>query len=383
MSEPSAPRRPIRLLWLLDSLHVGGAEALALSFAQNHDRDRIELIVAHLRTIDETSLEGQFEKTGVRIVNLRARNLRDVAAFRRLLRFVREEKIELIHAHLVYAILWAAVISRITRVPSVATLHTAPPAARSKYGLLDRIMAMAVNRWSKLVVMVSEAQRQNYIRSGAIEPGKLRTVHNGIDLQRFMRDAEDARFRLERELGIPALSPIVITVSVLREVKGIDILLEAARLVAERVPSVRFVIVGDGPKGNDWKQLAENLRVSDRVHWLGHRDDVDAMLAGCDVFVLPSRADALPTVLMEAMAAGLPVVATDVGGVSEIVEAEKTGRLVPAADPAQLATAIADLLRDRATLERMSAAAPASVAHRFSTVAWIERLERVYEEAVA
>jgi glycosyltransferase involved in cell wall biosynthesis len=374
------PRR-IRLLWLLDSLHVGGAEALALSFARNHDRERIELIVGHLRTIDETSLEQQFETVGVRVICIGARNLRDLPAFRRLLRLVREEKIDLIHAHLLYAVIWGALVSRITRVPMVATLHTAPPSARSKYGFLDRIMRLVVNRWARLVVMVSDAQRKEYVAGRAFDAAKLRVVHNGIDLERFARDPEEARARLERELAIPALSPIVITVSVLRDVKGIDVLLEAAGLVAERIPSVQFAIVGDGPQRKELHALATSLDVQQRVHWLGHRDDVETLLAGCDLYVLPSRADALPTVLMEALAARLPGVASDVGGVSEIIEPEQTGRLVPPGDPVKLAAAISDLLGDRATLARMSAAGPAA-ARRFSTAAWIERLERVYGEAV-
>jgi glycosyltransferase involved in cell wall biosynthesis len=133
----------------------------------------------------------------------------------------------------------------------------------------------------------------------------------------------------------------------------------------------------------EWEELARSLGVADRVRWAGYRRDVDAILPGCDLFVLPSRDDAFPTVLLEAMAAGLPAVASAVGGIPEIVTPDVTGVLVPPGDAETLAAAIVDLLHDAPRAARMRRCAQMLADERFSTRAWIGRLEKVYAESVA
>jgi glycosyltransferase involved in cell wall biosynthesis len=356
---------------------MGGAESLVLPFAKHLDRERYQLFVCSVGTIGSNALESELRGAGIAVTNLGARNLRDVAAFRRLLCFVREQRIDLVHAHLTYSAVWSALLSRITGIPSVASLHVAPSATReqtktARHRLLtnvrDRLMRFALDRWSSGVIMVSDALRQTYLAAGGLRAEKLRVVHNGIEIERFQRDRAETRARLIRELDLPHDARIAVTVSVLRPAKGIEVLLDAVSLV----PDVHFVIVGDGPKREEWSALAETNGIADRVRWAGFRSDVDAILAGCDLFVHPSLDDAFPTVLLEALAAGLPIVASRVGGIPEIVDHGVTGTLVPPGDAQQLAAAI------RAVVPSRDAALAAS--KRFSTAAWIERLTRVYAE---
>jgi glycosyltransferase involved in cell wall biosynthesis len=199
-------------------------------------------------------------------------------------------------------------------------------------------------------------------------------VHNGIDVETFRRDRAAAREQLRRELAIPTDVPLCATVAVLRQGKGIEVLIDAAR----RRDGVHFLIVGDGPMRAELTELARTAGVASRVHWAGFRNDVHTFLAGCDLFVHPSLSDAFPTVLLEAMAAGVPVVASNVGGVPEIVVPGSTGALVPAGDAERLASVIAAMLADPATLERMRVAAQERAAREFSTAAWISRLDAVY-----
>src|SRR5437762_1092811 len=168
----------------------------------------------------------------------------------------------------------------------------------------------------------------------------LYRVYNGIEVERFHHNAD--RDALRKEFKLPQDVRTVVTVSVLRRGKGIDVLLRAAT----RIPDAYFLIVGDGPMRAEWEELARSLGVADRVRWAGYRRDVDAILPGCDLFVLPSLEDAFPTVLLEAMASGLPAVASKVGGIPEIVTPDVTGVLVPPGDPQALAAAIADLVHD-------------------------------------
>lgn len=375
-----------RLLWLIDSLTVGGAESLILPFARKLDRSRYALTVCCLSTVAGNAIEPQLREEGVTVVNLGARNLRDRAAFRRLVDLVQREKFDLVHAHLPYASIWSAVLSRNTGVPSIASLHVAPSATRELFNTLrhrvmtevrDRLMRFVMKRWSSRVVSVSDALRRIYLERGGLDPAKMRVVHNGIELDRFRRDRTITRAFVEREFHLPSDARIAVTVAVLRPKKGIEVLLDAAT----RVPDAHFLIVGDGPKRQEWEALARELGIAERIRWAGYRRDVDAILAGCDLFVHPSLDDAFPTVLLEAMAAGLPVVATRVGGIPEIVN-EFTGRLVPAGDATELGSAIAVLLGDDVARKRMSVAAERTATEKFSTEAWIARLDAVYREVL-
>ena len=370
-----------RLLWLIDSFNVGGAESLVVPFVRNYDRSRYELVLACLTSIDGNPIERELATEGVSPVNLGAKNLRDRAAFRRLLALIRDQKIDLIHAHLTYASTWAALASRITGVPSVATLHVAPPTTGAA-AVRDRILRFALNRWSSRVLMVSGALRDMYAKRGGLRAAKMTAVHNGIDVQRFRRNPSEVRRRLESEFDIPAAAPIVMTVSVLRPGKGIEVLIDAIPKVVATIPNAVFLIAGDGPMRDEWTSRATAAGVGDRIRWAGYRRDVEELLAGADLFVLPSLADAFPTVLLEAMAAGVPAVASNVGGIPEIIQNGRTGTLVPPGDADALARGIASLLSDAAARERMRATTPGEAERRFSTAAWLRRLDDVYADVV-
>ncbi|HUR82778.1 MAG TPA: glycosyltransferase family 4 protein [Thermoanaerobaculia bacterium] len=360
----------MRLLWLLDSLDVGGAEALALPFAS---RTRHDLTVACMHAAGANRTEQELQRRGVRTVNFGARNLRDRAAFRRFADFVREERIDLVHAHLTYSAIWSAWLSRETGVPSITSLHATPAATKAlessairRFAIdaKDRLMRFVLNRWASRVIVVSAALGRAYA-----DLKNVRVVHNGIDVSRFARDRSSTRARLDKEFGVSPGAKIAVAVSVLRARKGIEVLLEAAA----RVPDTTFLIIGDGPMRAEWESLAR----TDNVRWAGHRTDVEELLAGCDVFVHPSLEDAFPTVLLEAMAAGLPVVASNVGGIPEIVVDGVTGILVPPGQPDAIAAAL------HRTTPSMCVAALQRAQTEFSTDAWIARLENVYAEAAA
>ncbi len=377
----------VRLLWLIDSLAVGGAESLILPFAQQLIHTRFVLTVCALQSIEGSEIERQLRDQGIEVLHVGARKLRDRPAFERLVALVSERQIALIHAHLTYASTWAALVTRRTGVPSVCSLHVAPFATRQQTNTLrhrlatdirDWIMRFALNRWATMVVTVSAAIQDEYVRRG-LKGDKTRVVHNGIDVAKFDRAHDTCRMFLREELGISEQVPLVVTVSVLRPAKGIEVLLEAI----PRVPEAHFLIVGDGPKREEWMATAERLGISTRVHWAGYRRDVASFLAGCDVLAHPSLDDAFPTVLLESLAAGVPIVASRVGGIPEIVDEGQTGHLVPAGDAEALATAIRQLLADRTDIDAMRSAARATAAQRFSTEAWVTRLSRVYDEVLS
>jgi glycosyltransferase involved in cell wall biosynthesis len=181
---------------------------------------------------------------------------------------------------------------------------------------------------------------------------RYRTIHNGIE--RLAVPAPSRRESLRRELGLGPGDVVVGSVGNLRAPKAYGDLLDALSRLAPEFPSLTAVIVGDGPMAEELRARAEELGLGRRVRWLGRRSDVADLYGVMDVYVLSSRREGFPMALIEAAAACVPIVATDVGGVSEIVRPGETGLLAPAGDPPRLADAVRTLLEDRALADGMA-----------------------------
>ena len=377
-------RGPRRVFWLIDSLTMGGAEALVLEFSAASRSAGVDLHVGCLRTIEGNRIEAELRARGVRCTNLASRNLRDLVAFRRLLGLLRHERPDLLHAHLRYASIWGAVASRITGIPMLATLHLMPEAARwwSAEGIRERLMCRLLDRWSSGVIAVSDAVREAHVRSGRIRRRKLRVVRNGVSRREIDPATRLAGRGLRRELGIDSRATVITTVSVLRPGKGVEMLIGAIPQVLERVPDAYFLVVGDGSERVGLERRAEEENVLHRVRFLGYRRDVPRILDESDMFVLATHQDAFPTVLLEAMTAGLPVVASSVGGIIEIVEPGFTGLLVPPGDAGALGRAIVELATGPEKRRWMSGNAKRRAEEEFSTEAWCRRLMRAYSAAL-
>jgi glycosyltransferase involved in cell wall biosynthesis len=372
----SEESKPLRLLWLIDSLTMGGAESLVIPFAREFARRGQELMVCCLKTIDGNPIERELAASGVRTINLQARNLRDVTAFRRLLGLIRAEHIDVIHAHLTYASIWTGIASRLTEVPAVATLHVLrDPCATWRDRVRGWLMALVLRAAGATVIAVSRRVRDSFApRFGR----RLRVIHNGINTSTFRGNNAMDAFRVRREFGFAAESRVIATVSVAREGKGLDILIDAFAELHRQRPETRLLIVGDGPLRPALELRAGNAEV---VRFAGARRDVPTLLAGADLFVLASLEDAFPTVLLEAMAAGLPVVASRTGGIPEIIDDGITGTLVPPGNPMALAEALRNLVDDRARCERMGHQGRQRIERFFSMGVWVDALSDVYRNA--
>jgi glycosyltransferase involved in cell wall biosynthesis len=217
------------------------------------------------------------------------------------------------------------------------------------------------------------------------DASKIVVIPNGVDLSRFdqVKGAESPF----RALGVPDGAPVVLVVSRLNPLKGLEPFLEAAALVAPDFPAARFVIVGDTnpnerPYWSRLTSLTGRLGLTDRVTFAGLRRDVPQLLAAATISVMPSLNEALSNVLLESMAAGVPVVATRVGGTPEAVDDGVNGMLVPPGDPRAMASAIAALLSDRGRARRLGAAAQQSINERFSMERMVSATEQLYQALV-
>ncbi|MGG1555800.1 glycosyltransferase family 4 protein [Paenibacillus ferrarius] len=300
-----------------------------------------------------------------------------ISSMREMKKLVKQYGIDLIHSHKM-EVIGGNIVGKLLGIPTVQTVHELPRRPLAAYqfvGLLNHL-------FNDKVIVLCERSKIMF-KWGPWRSGKLTKIYNGIRLpdRSPVPAAADVR-NLREELALPSDSKIMITVARLNPMKGIEYVIEAARQLKQERKDVAFVIVGDvafdAEKGykDELLALARQAGVDHMVHFLGLRRDVPALLAQSDVFVLPSVYDIFPTVILEAMSAGLPVVATDVGGVPEMVTAE-VGLLVPAQQASALKAGIAAMLQcdGKAIGER----GRARVAAYFSQTTYVSHTVALYE----
>jgi glycosyltransferase involved in cell wall biosynthesis len=364
------------VLWLVKGLGPGGAERLLTAAAAVRDRERFVYRCAYLLA-HKTALVAELEQSGVPVDCLGAKREADLRWTFRLRRLVREHSIDVIHVHSPYpaalARLVALTIPRRKRPRIVTTEHS----------LWDRHAVLT--RWaSRLTFKLDGAHVAVSNGVQASLPPRLRSsvdvILHGIDIRAAQAQLAQ-RSAARAELGFLPDDIVVGTIANFRALKAYPDLLAAAVLVTEQRPEVRFVAVGQGPLESEIRQLHARSGLGDRFQLLGYRADAVRVLAGCDVFVLASLREGLPVALMEAMALGLPAVATEVGGVPEMITNAVDGLLVPSADPPALATAICRLADDRELRVRLGEAAAAR-SSSFDFKVASTRLEAIYRALV-
>lgn len=310
-----------RLLFVITSLDRGGAQRQVVDLAARLRVARTP--VAVLSMIPPAHYVDELVAAGVEVHSLDMRPGRPTPlAFLRYGRFLRRWRPDLIHSHMVHANLLAR-LGRIflPRVPVVGTVHNVTEGARW------REIAYRLTDWlATRTTAVSEAAARRYVEVGAVPRGRIVVLPNGFDFAR--RDESEARAAMRAELGA-GTGFLWLTAGRLDPQKGYDMLLEAFARILPQHAGARLAIAGDGPQRAELAAAVERLELGGSVALLGDRSDVPALLAAADGFVLSSRWEGLPMVLLEAAAARLPIVATDVGGNREVVLPQLGGVLTP------------------------------------------------------
>jgi glycosyltransferase involved in cell wall biosynthesis len=364
----TSARTAVPVLYLITELSTGGAQAALLRLLKGLDRKRFTPTVACLYNGDG-AVAQEIRVLDIPVFDARMRHKADLLALLRLYRHICHTHPTILHASLFHANLPGRVLGRLAGVPIVICS--------------ERTMAMEsewrywVNRWTiglvDRVVAVSANVRNFCVSYIGLPSEKLVVIHNGVELPREpIPSPQEAR----AALGLPSEGPLVGAVSRLEPVKGIKFLIQAFA----QVDNATLVIVGDGPEHAALGELTGNLGIVDRVHWAGHRRDVPYLLPALDVFVQPSLHEGMPNTVLEAMAAGLPIVATAVGGTPEVVVDGITGLLVPPRDPDRLAEAIVALLRDPNLRRTMGRSGRQRVAENFTVERMVEQTQKMYEQ---
>jgi len=310
---------------------------------------------------------------GVAVFTIGKRAGNDPAAALRLTRLLWRLKPAIVHSRN-WATFDAVLAARLAAAPVVVHGEHGrdindPEGRNRRRNRLRRLFSPLVTRF----VTVSDDLRRWLVEDVRLPAAKVTTIHNGVDSERF---GSAGRAEARESLGFPADAPVVGTVGRLDPVKDHLGLVRAFAALAPSHPDARLVIAGDGPCRDELATLVQSLGLRARVHLLGERRDIPQVLAALDLFVLPSIAEGMSNTILEAMATGLPVVATRVGGNPELVEDGVTGRLVPVRDHQALVTAIAAYLDDPLVRGLHGKASAERIRQHFS----IEQMRRQYEE---
>lgn len=361
----------VRPLVLISSLAAGGAERVAVSLVcRLAQRGHHAVLCTLTSAFDDAQFTRELRQADVVRHDLGARRLSEPRICLAYRRFLLGSGFNVVHAHGQDAWILASVVRRVTRVPVVLTRHVLDEPGETWRLSLRRQCALTAARHGDALVAPSSATAERLAELAGICSSRIHVIPNGVDLDRFeLQDAPAARVRLRRTLGLTGDEPMVLVPAVLRRGKGHDVLLDALPLIQAECPKVRIVFAGGGERETE---LRERSRES-AVTILGHRTDIPELLAACDVVVLPSLAEALPTVLIEAGAARRPVVATRVGGTADIVEHGVNGLLVPPGDSRALASAIVSVLNDPAKGQAFGDAGRTVAHYRYSLDAHVDR----------
>ncbi len=321
---------------LIYSLETGGAEVDLLA------KSRV-LVQTHGYSITigcllkRGELDVQAEAAGIRVLGPLMCGKRDASVIPRLVRLIRDGRYDVVHTHMFASNMLGRLAATLAGVPVV--ISTVQLIA-DREAWWEILVDLLLQHRTDTMVASSQAVRQSFIQRG-IRPAKIAVIHNSVDLARFEAvDWEAARRATRRAFGWDESHFVLGTVARLERVKGLDRLIEAAKMVVEAIPQARVLVVGDGPQRKDLLSQVHHLELREHCIFAGLRSDVPQILPAFDLFVLPSLSEALGIAAIEALASGVPVVASRVDGVPEVVIHGETGLLVPPGDAVQLAQAI-------------------------------------------
>ncbi len=367
MTEP----RKISIAYFSDAPYTGGAEKYIYHLASNLDRDRFEQYVIINNRVGLKRLESWLKGSGVRVYSLDYEPPFSISNTRSLFRFLRKNPVDLFHINLPGSYDagcgLAAPVARMAGIKRiVSTEHLPMYPSFPKGRILKSITTRSINR----VITVSNDNQMHLIKNHHIPPEKIEVIYNGIP-----------RIKIERNSsGIEGRSQFVVAViGALHRRKGHFTIFDALKKLPE---NVKLIIAGEGEMEGEYRTYVKENNLGSRTEFLGHRDDIAGVLAGVDLLALPSTLEATPYVILEAMSAGIPVVASRVFGIPELVTDGETGFLVEAGDSDGFAKSISYLFSDMELFMRISEGAKKSYDEKFTIENSVDRTEKMYERVM-
>ena len=369
---PLADRGPLRVLFTITSMPVGGAETLLVELVRRMDRERILPELCCLKELGPLG-EQLAEEIPAHAQLLSGKY--DLRVFPRLVSLIRQRRIDaVITVGAGDKMFWGRLAAWYANLPvTLSALHsTGWPDTISR---LNRCLTPLTDSF----IAVAKEHGRYLIEDERLPAEKVRVIPNGVDTERF-RPCPETRSNVRRELGLASDTPVCGIVAALRTEKNHFVFLRAAAMLRSRLPQARFLIVGDGPERAKLATAAADLGLANYVQFVGTRSDIHRLLTAMDLFALTSDSEASPVSILEAMATGLPVVATRVGSIAETVQEGKTGLLTTVGAAEGIAACWYRLLQDPALADRLGSDGRQAVAAAWSLDGMVDGYQSLIEE---
>lgn len=364
--------KKIKLLHLISRLDIGGAEKQLLSLVSHLDKGKYDICVGYFEGKGE--LKEGFREVGIKTKKFKFIGLWDISLWWRLYQDMKINGYDIVHTHGFKADLWGGFVAKLVGVPIIiSSLHNQEWYLRNPFTRwLERLFAFYI---FDRIIAVSESVKRFAYEVGGIPKEKIKKVYYGINLSDIKVDKNKD---FKQELGIGKDAPLIGCIGRLVKQKGHKYLIRAAKRVIETFPQAKFLIVGKGKLDKKLKKLVKRQDLDSSVIFTGFREDIHSIIDRLDLLVHPSLWEGFGLVLLEAMAMGKPIVATNVGGIPEVVKNKETGILVSAKDSKVLAKVIIHLLKDRSLAARLGEMGKLTFKERFQADKMAEEIERIY-----
>ncbi len=358
----------------IDSKEFGGAEQMVFSILKGMDRDKWKIVLIYHPHVGLSRFIEKVNELDVSIVCLpEIKNWRDISGFIRFIRKLRHINPSVFHAHLPWHLrcTFGILCAFFARIPAiVATLHAYQENIGRKELIIQKLLSILVDRY----IAVSQGIAKQFKKVTPFD-GNVLVIHNGICIDKFSKtNMDDPLSSMKAEKR----STTILMIARMDKYKGYEDLISAAALI----PQANFVLAGEGPERKNLERKVKEQDIKDRVLFLGYREDIPSLLHSCDLFVLPSLFEGLPLTILEAMAAGKAVIASNISGIDEIITDGKTGFLVPPKDPEALASVIKTCISNPEIAQKVAQAGNIRVKKEFSDKKMLKAISTLYEELI-
>jgi len=368
----NSQNKKIKVAFVIGNFSIGGAERLVIDQINGIDKEIFEPFLVTLLPKPANVIGGLIDLSESKIAQFKFQSFYDWCSWLRLIKFMRRQRFDIVYTHLFFANLVARAAAIMARIPVIISVeHNIYRGKKPIYILADRILA----KFTDKIITVSHSVKEFTIKQERIESDKFDVIYNGVDISpvKFDKDAK------RKELGIDAENLVVASVGRISEQKGFIFLVRAAKELIPRFTHAKFLIIGPVEEKATFKMLQDEIGqdLSDRIILLGPRHDIKEILAASDIFVLPSLWEGFGISALEAMAAGLPIIASNIDGLKEFIKNNENGILVSKGDTEALIRAISRLAADSDLRIRLASSAR-QTAQKFSINENIRQLETLF-----
>jgi len=375
-----------KVVHVIARLNIGGPAIYAIILSSGLDKKRFSTtLICGAEGEKEGSMRDEAEKKGINLIFIpelgrELHPIKDIVTFLKLFWIIKKIKPDILHTHTAKAgtigrlAAWLAGAGVIIHTFHGHVLHSYFSPAKTKlFILIEKLLARITDR----IIVLTESQKREILEFGIGRPERFSVIPLGLNLDKFY-DLEEKKGILRKELGLSLDTPLIGIVARLAQIKDHKTFFLSARLLLKKIAGVRFIVVGDGPLRSELEELTRELGIKEKVFFLGFREDLDVIYADLSLLVLSSQNEGLPTAIIEAQASCLPVVSTNVGGVSELIKDGETGYLVPAKNPEMLAEAMEKVLKDQNLAKKMGEAGKEN-SKKYGAERLIRDIEALYE----